>query len=213
VDEPVEQIQWRDEEGEHTGPVTELRARFTHALRVKRAPQSGTNRKNLNAALLRWIVFMDIYSIRAVASAPSDQAARAEAAAFLLEASGKSRSKPANRLRQAAAAFMNADPDQARMHLRTAVFLNLRLSIAVTEALTLPLSEPLNGIECRELIYLARAGTRDLKALAARRLVPERHRPDVGATLSQLADDPDACVRAAVRVRGELPAPLRTAIP
>ena len=83
------------------------------------------------------------------------------------------------------------------------------LRVAVIEALTLPvaiqnalLSDPkvtgLSDPERRELIYLARAGTRDLKILAARRLAGEIHYPDAQNTLNQLRYDSDPWVRAVV---------------
>jgi hypothetical protein len=89
--------------------------------------------------------------------------------------------------------------EAARHALREAVFLDLRLPAVVQCALLSPPATPLTDVERRELIYLARAGTRDLKALAARRLAPERPQPDVCRTLEQLAYDADAWVRAAAK--------------
>ncbi|HLV81971.1 MAG TPA: hypothetical protein VKT32_16905, partial [Chthonomonadaceae bacterium] len=66
------------------------------------------------------------------------------------------------------------------------------------EALLSPPAEPLSDIARRELIYLARAGTRDIKVLAARRLQPEKRHADARSTLEQLAYDLDPWVRAVV---------------
>ena len=54
----------------------------------------------------------------------------------------------------------------------------------------------LSDAERRDLIYLARAGTRDLKILAAYRLWHEREQPDAAHTLEQLRYNADAWVRA-----------------
>jgi len=178
-----------------------FRGAFTHWLRVTRAQTRGSRRANVRAALLRWLAFSDAYPDRILTSEAGDAALRAYAAAFLREIIGRQRRPFATRLRWAADAFDQARSEAyiqtALYYIRLAVLLDLRLPAVMQGALLAPPVRPLNDIERRELIYLARAGTRDIKALATRRLTYERHHGDVCSTLQQLAHDADAWVRAA----------------
>jgi hypothetical protein len=83
--------------------------------------------------------------------------------------------------------------------LREHLCLTLHLPHAQASAILAPSERPLTHPERSELIYLARAGTRDLKALAARRLTYARSCSDAERTLEQLLNDTDPLVRGAAR--------------
>lgn len=197
-------VVWREADGEEKQADLEgLRAAFSHLLRVRREARKGGRRGGVQAALLRWLAFADAFPERVLSADAENAYQRKEAAAFLGEVAGKKRDPVAIRLRRAAARFAEAqspgDVQDALYRLREAVLLDLRLPAVAQKALLSPATEPLSDIARRELIYLARAGTRDIKVLAARRLQPERHHADARSTLEQLAYDPDAWVRAIVR--------------
>lgn len=181
----------------------ELNESFTHTLRLGNAVRRGLRSDNRRAALLRWMAFAGAYPERAPTAGAEDAPIRELASAFLFELAGRSRSPRHLRLRRAAEAFAAAREDgdiaEALAQVREALFLDLGLPAVVQRALLRPVSELLSGIERHELVYLARAGTREIKVLAAQRLKPERHTPEVRRTLEQLARDAHGWVRAAVR--------------
>ena len=200
-------VVWREADGEEKQAELEgLRAAFSHLLRVRREARKGPKvrrRAGIQAALLRWLAFADAFPERAPRADAGNARQREVAAAFLREVAGKRRDPVAIRLRRAAERFAGAqspgDVQDALHRLREAVLLELRLPAVAQEALLSSPTKPLSDIARRELIYLARAGTRDIKVLAARRLQPERRHTDALSTLEQLAYDPDAWVRAIVR--------------
>jgi hypothetical protein len=198
------QITLRDDRGREKRMASKaFRAAFSHALRLRKAAAQGSRRFHVQAALLRWLAFSEACPDCLPTAAKEDAPVRAAAAAFLREIAGRQRTPVAIRLRRAADRFASAraseDMEGARHALREAVFLDLRLPAVVQRALLSSPATPLTDVERRELIYLARAGTRDLKVLSARRLAPERPLPDVCGTLEQLAYDADAWVRAAAK--------------
>jgi len=198
-----EAIVWREAEGtEKQMAIEGLRAAFSHLLRVRREESKGGRRAGIQAALLRWLAFADAFPERLPGANPDDARRLEEAAAFLREVAGNKRDPVAVRLRRAAARFTEAhspgDVQDALHRLREAILLDLRLPAVAQAALLSSATEPLSDIARRELIYLARAGTRDIKVLAARRLQPERRHADARSTLEQLAYDPDPWVRAIV---------------
>jgi hypothetical protein len=195
-----QEIRWREAEGEEMrASVAAFCGLFTHALILRRAQRKGQRRANIQAALRRWIAFAAAYPERIPTTGPDDAPVRAYAADFLREIIGKKRDPVANRLRRAAEAFAAADIESALFSLRTAVLLDLHLPALAQRALLSPPSQPLTDVERREMVYLARAGTRDMKALAARRLETERGHSEADSTLEQLGYDPDDWVRAAAR--------------
>jgi choline dehydrogenase-like flavoprotein len=195
-------IAWHDVAGQEHGAIpAAFRQEFSHYLRLRRAQSKGGRRANLLAALRRWIAFVAAYPDRTPTPGAEDASVRAAAAQFLREVAGKSRTAVANRLRRAAAGLEAAQTDEdigaALLSLREAALWEMRLPASALDALLLPPSVPLTDVERREMIYLARAGTRDLRVLAARRLASERHHADARRTLEQLVHTPDAWVRAA----------------
>jgi hypothetical protein len=195
---PEPHLRWQNAEAEdqETG-LEEFRARFTHTLHLRRATRKGTRRIHIREALRRWIVFAVAYPDRLSTREPFDAFPRSHAAAFLKQAAGQQRDAVSNRLRQAGERLEESHVAEALSLLREAVLREMNLPATVYDALLLADSISLNEVERRELIYLARAGTRDLRVLAAQRLAPERAFPDVLRTLEQLAYDPDPWVRAA----------------
>jgi hypothetical protein len=140
---------------------------------------------------------------------------RRAAAAFCLELAGKQRTPWAVRLRRAAecfareAAMLKDETDSSSFILHPSSFrtaaelaaegthyvleaalLGLRLPPELCRTLLEPPDAPLPGTAQHEMIYLARAGTRPLRQLAARRLAGSHHSQTV-ATLAQLLYDPD----------------------
>ena len=172
-------------------------------MRRKSSPRLR-RRQGVRAALLRWLAYSAAFPNRVPTAAEKDAPIRAASAAFLREITGASGGGPvATRLRRAARLF-DATPsdstlDEARLFLREAVLLELQLPLIVQNALLTSPDLPLSDIARRELIYMARAGTRDVKTLAARRLAGERHHPDAHSTLEQLAADAHPWVRAAAQ--------------
>ena len=192
-------VHWREtERQEETGSWEDFRERFSHALHVRKAERKGSRRDILNAACLRWLAYSDAFPDRVPTSGEADAFIRAQAAVFLHSIVGKRRDRVSNCLRRAAEAYEQGDVTQGIEFLRLAALQALALPAVVQAAL---LSDPtlysLSDIERRELVYLARAGTRDLKALAARRLTYEADHSEVSQTLNQLRYDSDAWVRAA----------------
>jgi len=82
---------------------------------------------------------------------------------------------------------------QAMEYVAEAAFLGLRLAPTLRAALQEPPDAPLRPTDLQEVIYLARAGIRPLRQLAARRLAGSDH-PQAIATLTQLLYDPDGPV-------------------
>jgi hypothetical protein len=193
-------ITWQVGEDRTTGSASELRRAFSHLLRICRAGVRGSRRVHIHAALMRWIAFSAAYPERVPSADQKDDVVRACATAFLEAVAGAQRSPTATRLRRAMECLRNADVEAALLHVREALFREMRLPAVVQGALLSLPSTPLSDVERRELIYLARAGTRELKTLAARRLQPESRLRDVYHTLEQLGYDPDAWVRAAARL-------------
>lgn len=195
-------IFWQDAAGQETFlPLTELRTLATHLLRLRKATTKGGIRENYRSALLRWIAFADATPHRALTLRQEDAAHRQLAADFLREIAGKQRTVFTTRLRHAAVHFAEAEDAftlaAAYEALRAALFYELRLPAIVQQALLSPPTEPLNDIARRELIYLARAGTMEMRTLAVRRLQSERHHSDALHTLEQLVYDSHGWVRAA----------------
>jgi hypothetical protein len=185
------------QEVERETTIPELRETFTHMVRLYRGKGGGRSGRQRREILLRWLAFAAAFPERVVTAAEEDQPRRDKIVGFLSELRGRRRDLPANRLREAIQYFAWANIPMALYRLRESVLRELHLPPAVHRALLLPEVEPLSDTERRELIYLARAGTREMKVLAARRLVAEQEADDAWATCEQLRHAPDAWVRAA----------------
>lgn len=180
-----------------------LRERYTHVFMLRRSGAKGLRRANRHGALARWAVFEAAFPERVVGAGDADAPMRALAAQFLRLSTGGRRDRASNLLRRAAilveAPYGQQDITEAFELLREHLCLILHLPHAPASAILALPERPLTNPERSELIYLARAGTRDLKALAARRLAYERSHSDAERTLEQLLNDPDPLVRGAAR--------------
>ena len=159
---------------------------FTHMLRLTHGGPRGGRVAGRMAALLRWTAFVAAHPERAPKPGQEDLAVLEGAARFLDECAG--RGPVGTRIGRAAGLMLSSDEAglrAAQMALREAVLLYLRLPAVAQAALLSDPESALSPLELHELIYLARAGTRDLRLLAAARLAPERRRPEVAATLAQ----------------------------
>jgi hypothetical protein len=169
-------------------------------VKLLRHPHQGTRRAGLRAALRRWAVFAAACPERIITAYEEDALKRALAVAFLRECAGTRGDRVRGTLRRAAdgleAARYAEDIADALDYVRAAVCLEFRLTSSEMEALISPPAYALSEMERRELIYLARAGVRDLKVLAARRLASEIEYDDARRTLEELRYDEDAWVRA-----------------
>lgn len=185
-------------------PVTALRPRFSHVIRLRATEARGHRLANILSALLRGEAFADAFPQRALTEKRRDAERRVLAAEFLAEIAGTKRDPASVRLRRASAAFESASVPshlaEARSHVREAIFLAMRLPSNIQRALLLPPDLSLSGVERRELIYLARAGTLFLKILATRRLSFLPASPDICRTLEQLAFDRHSWVRASTGI-------------
>jgi len=180
---------------EWTAQPTAFESRYWALMTMKRSRRAGYRNANITACLLRWIAFVDANTDRAVTAEDADQVELA--ALFLSECAGSNKTPTDTRLRRSASAFRSANTDEAFAYLRQAVLIRLGLSAALRTALTRPVSSPLTDMERRELIYLARAGTSELKVLAVHRLAIDRNcgHPDVQITLHQMRYDSNPWVR------------------
>jgi hypothetical protein len=157
----------------------------------KRRP-AGRSFDHTTGVLMRWSAFAAASPERVITGRNT---AQLEAmAAFLTQCCGRSRAPWATRLRRAADAFGVGDVGGAMDSVRDAGLMRLGLAAAARNALLS--SGPLLGTAKRELIYLVRAGTDELKALAAQRLLADVVSHDIRLTLQQLAHSPNAWLRA-----------------
>ena len=179
--------------------VEDLPASYSHALILMRAPQRHVRALCINAAIQLWAVFACACPDCVCAINPADATVRALAAEFWQELAGNARSAQATLLRSLAHRFESATrPDDlydAFALLYRSACASFALPQDVENALLAPTADILTDIERRELIYLCRAGTRDLKVFAARRLSYEQEHADARATLQQLRYDADVWVR------------------
>lgn len=182
----------------------QLRAEYAGMLLCRRGSVTGTSRRNRVALLGRWTAFAAAYPERFLTANSEDGPLRKAAAEFLDELTGLRREPIATRLRRAAVGLESAggpaELADALLWLRQAVCLGLELPGAVSAALMTPPGVDLDGVQLQELIYLARAGTRDLKVLAAESLRHAGASPVARATLRQMSYDPDPWVRSAARL-------------
>lgn len=171
---------------------------YTHALRVRRARRLGSRRARVRAVLLRWSAFATAMPERILTAEETDREQRQHAAAFLEMLAGRKRDPLAVRLRRAARHLRAGAVETALFHVRDAALRALHLPPVAQTALLSPEDLPLNDLQRRELIYLARAGTRELRVLAARRL---RCDPatDAQTTCEQMRSSTDLWVRRAAQ--------------
>jgi hypothetical protein len=198
----AEEIGWEDSTGQaQTATPAEFRTLFSYGIRLRRAAAKGTRRVNLAAAIQRAVVYGLAFPDRVLTAEAADLPPRQQASQFLAEAAGRQQDPVSRRWRQASNTLAQGDTASAWQRLYEAALWNLNLPAAVFNALLASPEIPLTTLQQRELIYLARAGHRDLKVFASRRLTSERGTKSVRQTLDQLALSPDPLVRAAASVR------------
>jgi len=191
-------VAWSDRAGAvHQTPARDLRERFGRALCMQRRAPRPTLRSALRAAVANGTLFALAYPDRRVTDRAHDVERRSEAAAFLAAAAGRLHDAVSLRWRRAAEAMAAGDADEAFDHLYDALLLGLGLPTAVRAALELPLDAPVTAPQRRELIYLARAGARPLRVMAAARLAQAAGHGDARRALEQLARSGEPLARAA----------------
>lgn len=188
----------REENSEaETLPWDSVRADYTEALLLSRGRSRTSGEERRRSALGRWAAFAAAYPRRMPSDAMEDTEARELVASFLSEMAGNRRDRISNRVRRAA--FQSRTDASQSYHLVLSLLeafcLMFDLPGSAASALSCPPDLQMTDLARRELIYLARAGTRDLRALAAWRLQGERHHPAAARTLEQMHDDPDPWVR------------------
>ncbi|MDE2125000.1 MAG: hypothetical protein KGJ62_00225 [Armatimonadetes bacterium] len=170
-----------------------LRRSFTHFAWFVRSRHRGVRRNAVRLALLRWLAFL--------CARPDRSRIGSGAAAFLLAAAGHRRDRPAQLLRSAAqrlgSAQSQAEIAAGLAFLREGVIRDLRLPALAQSALLQPHDTELTPLQRREMIYLARAGTPDIRVICAQRLAPEWRHSDVLATLSSLQETGDLWLKQA----------------
>lgn len=180
-------------------PISEAFASYTHSLTLQRGSFRRERGLNRQQAIRSWTLFACAFPDRIIGSGAEDANHRALAGEFWRLLAGKERSALATRLRSIAKQFEHAthpkDIASALEVLYQLACASYDLPPKVDNALRAPTNAVLTEMERRELIYLCRAGTRDLKILAAHRLHFEREYPDARATLQQLQYDAEAWVR------------------
>lgn len=197
-------VTWTNSMGEtRTDSPERILESFTHVAMLSRAPGRGTRRINLTGAIQRAVIFSLAFEDRFIGEREADTERRAIASQFLLEAAGKQRDAVSLRWRQAGDLFGAGEVAAGRKRLYEALLRTLDLPEALQEALTLSSSGSLTNMQRRELVYLARAGQRDLKVLAISRLKSEGWSVAVRQTLSQFAVADDPLVRNAASPGGQ----------
>ncbi|HLI48541.1 MAG TPA: hypothetical protein VKV18_07650 [Chthonomonas sp.] len=175
---------------------------FLLLLSLRRTTRKGRLSRHLQEALQRYAAFIVAFPHRLPRATAPDLPIRHRAAAFLQALAGQKRHRMANRLRWAAQLLSEGhteeEIDTAYALIVEAACLSFQVSHEVEMALALPTQSPLSQVQRHELIYLSRAGTPELRTLAAARLVAEAEQPHVQATLRALQFDPDPRVRAVV---------------
>ncbi len=180
-------------------PFSDALASYTHSLALQRGSFRRARGLNQQQAIRSWALFACAFPDRILGVDMEDANRRALAGEFWRLLADKERSALATRLRSIAEQIEHAahpnDIASALEVLYQLACASYDLPPEVENALRAPTNAVLTEIERRELIYLCRAGTRDLKILAAHRLHFEREYPDARATLQQLQYDAEAWVR------------------
>ena len=193
----VDGITWQDGFGvQRTESPSDFRARFTRIVLMRPGAERATRRSGMVAAINRGVQFALAYPDRFLSACEADEGRRDAAATFLAEAAGKQRDPVSLRWRQAAERMAAGNIGAALDRLYDSLLRGLSLPETVYHALAQREGESMTSPQRRELIYLARAGHRDLKILAAHKLAFAVQSTDVRLTLEQLSRAPDPLVRA-----------------
>ena len=179
---------------------------YSHAMLLRQSAK-GVRSEHVRRALRRWVTFRAAYPERVFDHNEIDTPLRELAAEFFLELAGEKRDFVSNRLRFAAGMLgeytMQEDLHEVFLLLSEIVLRDFHLTPSASRFL-LDFEYAPTELQVRELIYLARAGTRELKILSIDRLQVEWYSPEsfdkeIRATIRQLRYDPDLWVRAAAR--------------
>lgn len=168
------------------------------ALVLQNAP-SGHRSQNLTAALMRWSAFASACPERLITANDGDPIEGV--IRFFGEIVGQSQSPMRTRLRRAIASLNDREISDAFRWIKEAGLIAVEAPVSVREALLCPADVYLTDIERRDLIYVARSGSPELKTLAVARLAVERERSDARNTLAQLRWDECYWVRKAATLR------------
>lgn len=174
---------------------------FFFLLSFRRASSRGPLAAHLLKALQRLAAFSVAFPNRLFTLSPLDSHKRQTLCTFLYRLAGKKKHKLANRLRWAAEALekakTEADKQEALYWLYEAACLSYHLAPSAEEALLSPPLKPIPPLQQKELLYLVRAGTAELRTLAAARISAARGQQSWAASaLEPLRFDRDPRVRA-----------------
>lgn len=181
--------------------ITDFSENHTHILQIESSPNLETNRAKIHSALLRWVTHNASFPECILAIENVDESLRGLACEFLIEISGQKKDPVSLRLRHAAQAIAAGDIQDAYNKLKSATLRNMNLPPTIMGSLTGPDNQKLTDTEISDLIYMARAGCKELRILAVQRLRPEIERKEVYSTIEQLRFDADSWVRAAATAR------------
>lgn len=191
-------LEWTDSAG---GMQNDTEAaflqRFSRYVRITGRVRPLSRRSAVIMSVRRATLFALAYPDRFLTGTDADTAAREDAAAFLAEAAGDRRDPLSLRWRQAAQCLTEADVPAALDRLYDATLRSMHLPAEIYGALCGPADSAISKVEMHELVYLARAGSRDLKVLATVRLAQFGRLRPVRQTLEQLSVSNDPLVRAA----------------
>lgn len=198
----AEGVRWEDtsKQASATAPEQFL-SLFSYGIRLRPGRGKETRRICLLGAIRRAVVYRLAFPDLALSDADADRQQQTAAAQFLLEAAGRQRDPVSLRWKQAAEYLEQGDSAAAWERLYGACLRGLDLPSPVLDALASGEDARLTDLEIRELIYLARAGNRDLKVFAIRRLARERSNRTIRQTLDSFAFYPDPLIRGAASVK------------
>lgn len=179
------------------GSLFELQLRFNCAIKLRRAAKKGGVQENREATIRSWCAFNIAYPERSTFSNRDFYADSERAAEFLKTIARNRQDRFAINCRQAAIALERSDTQGAQRILFETALLTLNLPQRLFATLGASPDFSLHPAELRELLYLARAGTRYLRLFALHRLSGEAHVREVKLTIETLVFCSDTLVRAA----------------
>ncbi len=179
------------------GSLFELQLRFNCAIKLRRAVKKGGVQENREATIRSWCAFDIAYPERSTFSSRDSYSASERAAEFLKATAGKRQDRFAIHCRQATRALEKSDTQEAQRILFETALRTLNLPQRLFATLCASPDFSLHPAELRELLYLARAGTRYLRLFALHRLSGEAHVREVKLMIETLVFCSDPLVRAA----------------
>ena len=204
-----EKLFWSErQEGELVeceGSLFEIQLRFNCVIGLRRAAKKGGVSENREATIRRWCAFDIAYPERSVFTS-SDSSEAFEETAYVLKAmAGKRQDRFAINCKQAARALEKNDSEEGQRILFETALMTMNLPYRLFATLCASPNFSLHPAELRELLYLARAGTRYLRLFAHHRLSGEANVREVKQTIETLVFCSDPLVRAAAFARSGSP--------